>query len=251
MRGLLHHFISFLCLCSLSGCGIKSASPYEPMIESIESPPQRPNLLFAEEMEKGAYKLFVDQLDASQHYLLYVRGNVNRDTDCQEVLIHPDGTVSLTSMPEKRLVLSFEPTLLGESFDVFLLSMDKTLLGLAHLIPFPVINTQIEGYSIQGEILNQTAECLFFTASGFDPEEEVLMASGLNDEDGHLTKYTASKDGILRFIENPAYRGRRGGKRKLLMIGKKQRIEAEYLWGTKLLDYSHAFFQSRTKSDST
>ncbi|MBS4169110.1 hypothetical protein [Parachlamydia sp. AcF125] len=251
MFRLLRDLTYFLLLLALTSCAAKQDSTYEPIPETIEAQPSQRNLLCAKEIEKGSYMLFVEELDFAQPYWLYVRGNVNHAIDCQEIFIRPDRAISLVCMPENRLVLAFEPSLLGESFDVFLLSKDKALLGHAHLIPFPVIHAQVKDYSITAEILNQTAECLFFTASGFEPEEEVFMGSGLNEEDGHLTKHTASKEGTLCFIENPAYRGQQGGKRQLLMIGKKGKIQTEYLWGKKLLDYSHAFFQSRIKTDST
>ncbi|PJD94703.1 MAG: hypothetical protein CK425_10690 [Parachlamydia sp.] len=201
-------------------------------------PPLVPHML-----KNGAYQLEIPAASPDGCYLV-IKSALHLHEDCQEVFIKADGKLAFLRRPMDALSITFEPTILGEAFDLYLCSLDRKLLAYVHLIPFPLVEVHSHGYTVSGETLNAAGDFFLFKAEGFEPYEEIMMIAGSNAK-GQVTKHVASKEGILFFIQNPAYQGSAHGNGYLLIIGKKGGIEVKYPWGTKLLNYSEALLQSK------
>jgi hypothetical protein len=194
-------------------------------------------------LKNGTYQFEIPAVSPDGCYLV-IKSTLHHHEDCQEVFIKADGKLAFLRRPTEAFSITFEPTILGEAFNLYLYSLDKKLLAHVHLIPFPLVEVHMYGYSVSGETLNEAGDFFLFKAEGFEPYEEIMMIAGSNAK-GQVTKHVASKEGILFFIQNPAYQGSAHGNGYLLIIGKKGGIEVKYPWGTKLLNYSEALLQSK------
>jgi len=205
-----------------------------------ETPP-----LIAHLQKSGAYQFEIPNMAPDGCYLI-IKSSLHQLVDCQDVFLKDDGMLAFLRRPEKTLSITFQPKILGESFDLYLCSLENKLLAYVHLVPWPLVEVSRHGYLVTGETLNETGDFFFFKAEGFEPYEKIMMVAGSNAK-GQVTKHVASNEGTLFFIQNPAYQGSSHGNGYLLIIGKKGGIEVKYPWGTKLLNYSEALLQSKNE----
>lgn len=120
----------------------------------------------------------------------------------------------------------------GESFEMFLISQDRSEIAKQKFVPFP-IKANNHGYGLSIEMADGTRQLFHFFASGFEPQEEVAFCSSSQGE-VIMDKYQVDRLGEFEGLLAPAVSGFPGGSAKLEITGKKGTISLDYSWGKEL-----------------
>ncbi len=147
-------------------------------------------------------------------------------------IVDQNGIVTFKKKGEQKpCSIQSRGVLRGEPFDYYLISEDRSEIAKKKGVPFPIA-AACHGYQLDIEMSEGSGQIFHYSASGFEPNEEIGVSSfSLGEEIRQKVK--VGNNGEMEGFTAPAVIGFPGGTAKIELTGKKGVISVDYAWGNE------------------